>query len=49
MDSKSDEHFLIIQSIFKANSQETDEKQMSTDEKLSKVTEDLKVLIANIT
>ena len=49
VDNKSDEQFLIIQSLIEANRQETDEKQMNTDEKLTKITEDLKVLTATIT
>ena len=49
VDNKSDEQFLVIQSLIEANRQETDEKQMNTDEKLTKITEDLKVLTATIT
>ena len=39
MDNKSDEQFLIIQATIKANRKDTDEKQMKTDEKLTKITE----------
>ena len=44
MDTKSDEHFLIIQSTIEANNQEVDEKQMKTDEKLTHLTETIKNL-----
>ena len=51
MDTKSDEHFLIIQEIIDSNKQEADdkemktaEKQMNTDEKLTQLIENLQVL-----
>ena len=51
MDTKSDEHFLIIQETIETNKQEADdkdmktaEKQMKTDEKLTQLTENLQVL-----
>ena len=40
MENKSDEHFLFIQAITEANRQETDEK-------LTNLTEDLKVMITS--
>ena len=46
MDNKYDETFLIIQAAIDANKQETDEKQIKTDEKLTQIKENLKVLIA---
>ena len=41
MDTKSDEHFLIIQATIEANKQEADEKQMKTAEKKMKTYEKL--------
>ena len=38
MDNNSDEQLLIIQSRIDANKQHNDEKQMSTDEKLTQIT-----------
>ena len=49
MDSNSDEQFLIVKATVEANRKYTDEKQMNTDEKLTKVTEDPKFLTATIT
>ena len=49
MDKKSDEQLLIIKSTIEANRQDTYEKKTKTDEKLTNITEDLKVLIATIT
>ena len=46
MDNKSNEQLLIIQSTVESNKQETNEKQMKTDEKLAQITENLKVLTA---
>ena len=46
MDTNSDEQFLIIQATVEGNNQETDEKQINTDEKLTHITENLKVLTA---
>ena len=55
MDTKSDEHFLIIQATIEANKQEdydkkmkTAEKQMKTDEKLKHLTEIINNLTAFI-
>ena len=45
-DNKSDEQFLIIQSTVEAIKQETDDKQIKNDEKLTQITEMLKVLTA---
>ena len=51
MDTKSDEHLLIIQETIESNNQEADdndmktaEKQINTDEKLTQLTENLQVL-----
>ena len=52
MDNKSYEQFLImlstiqsnIKSMIEANRQETDEKQMNTDDKITKITEEFKFL-----
>ena len=44
MDNNSDEQFIVIQATIDSNKQETDEKQMNTDEKLTQITENLKVL-----
>ena len=51
MDNKSDQQFLIIQATAETNKQEADEKQIKvydkqieTDEKISQITETLKVL-----
>ena len=49
MDNKSGEQFLIIQYTIEFNRRDTDEKKINTDEKLTKITEDLKVLTATIT
>ena len=49
MDKKSDENFLIIQPTIESNREENDEKQMKTDEKITEITEDLKVFTATIT
>ena len=49
MDKKSDEQFLIIQAKIYANKQENNEKKIKTDEKLTQITEDLKVLTATFT
>ena len=49
MDDKSDEQFLIVQAKNDANKQDTNEKQMNTDEKISQITEDLKILTETIT
>ena len=49
MDNKSDEQFLAIQATIEANRQETDEKQIKNDEKLTKIIEDLTILTATIT
>ena len=49
MDNKSDEQFLIIQSKMDANMLDTNEKKMRTDDKLTHLTEDLKVLTKTIT
>ena len=49
MDNNYDEHFLFIRSKIDDNKLDTDEKQMKTDQKLTHLTEDLKVLIATIT
>ena len=49
MDNKSDEHFLFIRSKIDDNKLDTDEKQMKTDDKLTHLTEDLKVLTKTIT
>ena len=38
MDNKSDEQFLIIQFTIDSNKQETYEKQMNTDDKLTHIT-----------
>ena len=38
MDTKSDEHFLIIQATIESNNQEADEKKMKTNEKLTHLT-----------
>ena len=38
MDTKSDEHSLIIQANIESNKQEDDEKQMKTNEKLTQLT-----------
>ena len=40
----SDEQFLIVQATIEANRQETDEKQMNTDDKITKITEEFKFL-----
>ena len=44
MYNKSDEQLLIIQGNIESNRQNIDEKQIKTDKKLTKITEDLKVL-----
>ena len=49
MDSMFDEHVLIIQATIEYNKQETDEKQIKTDGKLTQITEHLKVLTSTIT
>ena len=49
MDNKSDKQFLIIQVKIDSNKQETNEKQIKTDGKLTQITEDLKVMIATFT
>ena len=49
MDSKSDEQIIIIPATIEANRQETDEKKMKTDGKLTQITEELKVLTGTIT
>ena len=49
MDNNSYEQFIIIQSTIEANRQESDEKQINTDKKLKKITEDLKVFTETIT
>ena len=46
MDNKSDGNFLIIQATIDSNRQDTDEKQMKTNEKLPKITEIIKILTA---
>ena len=48
MDNKYDKKFLIIQATFEFNKQETCEKKMKTDEKLTQITENLRVLTAFI-
>ena len=48
MDNKFDKQYLIIQATVEANKQETGEKQMKTNEKLTQITENLKVLTAFI-
>ena len=49
MDNKSDEQFLVVQDEIDVNKQETEKKEINTDEKLTHITEDLKVLTATIT
>ena len=49
MDNKSDEQFLVIQSKIDANKQETGEKQMNNNKKLTQITEYLKVFTETIT
>ena len=49
MYNKFDEQFPIIQAIIESNIQYTDEKLMNTDEKLTNIIEDFKVLTATIT
>ena len=49
MDKKSYEQLLTIQATIETNRQETDEKKIETDEKITKITEDLKVFTATIT
>ena len=53
MDTKNEEHILIIQETIESNKQEADdkdmktaEKQMNTDDKLTQLTENLQVLTA---
>ena len=48
MGKRSDEQFLVIQDTIEANRKETVEKKMNTDEKLTQITEDLKVLTETI-
>ena len=49
MDNNSDEKFLVVPSTIEANMKDTDQKQMKTDEKPTKITEDIKFLTATIT
>ena len=49
MNNRSYEQFLVIQAKIDANKQETDGKQMKTDQKLTQLAEDLKVLTLTIT
>ena len=49
MDNKSDKQLLIIQATIQPNRQETDEKNIKDDEKLTKIREYLKVLTSTIT
>ena len=46
IDNKSDEQFLIIQSTIDSHKQDTDEIKMNTDEKLTQIIENFKVLTA---
>ena len=48
MYNKSDEKFLIIQDTFEANKQDTNDKQMKNDEKITQITSNLKALTAFI-
>ena len=49
MDNKSDDQLLIIQVKIDSNKQDIDDKQMKTNEKLTHITEDLKVLTVTFT
>ena len=49
MDNRSDEQFLIIQATIESNRQETYDKQINTDKKLTNITEDLNFLTEIIT
>ena len=44
MDNKSDEQFLSIETTIESNKQEADRNQVNTDEKLTKITEDIQKL-----
>ena len=46
MDNNYAKNSLIVQATFEANKKETCEKQINTDEKLTQITENLKVFIA---
>ena len=46
MDTKSDEHFLIIESTIEVNKKEADKNHRKTDEKLTLIRENLQVLTA---
>ena len=48
MDNKYDEQFLIVQATVESNKQHTGQKQVKTDEKLTQITENFKVLTAFI-
>ena len=49
IDKKSDEEFLVIQATIYSNKQDIYEKQMRTGEKLTQITEYLKVLTETMT
>ena len=46
MDKKSDEQFIIIKSAIKANKQDMKSNKKDSDNKMMKLTEDFKVMIA---
>ena len=46
MDTKSDEHFLFIESTIEANKQEADKNHKETNEKLTLLTDNLQVFTA---
>ena len=49
MDNKSDEQFIIMQAIIEANKQEMKSNKKDPNEKIMKLTEDFKEILASIT
>ena len=47
MDNKSDEQFIIMQAAIEANKQQMKNNKQDSDEKMMKLTEDFKAVIAS--